>query len=146
MIACRGFSELSAGTERHLFLDPSLIAQGEGFQLVVNPARREAVVIKRDHPWEEFMITFYLTVLDENGKLRMWYVCRTSPQEANLAYAESTDGIRWTKPELGIHAYRGSKANNLVGVASLEGNVFRDPNARSEDERYVYVSTVFRGG
>ena len=30
------------------------------------------------------------------------------------AYAESEDGIHWTRPELGLVEYRGSKKNNLV--------------------------------
>ena len=30
------------------------------------------------------------------------------------AYAESSDGIRWTKPNLGLFRYRGSSDNNIV--------------------------------
>lgn len=92
------------------------------------------------------MITFYLSVIDEGGKLRMWYDCRDRDKTPNLAYAESTDGLHWTKPELGITEYKGSRANNLVGVGSFEGNVFRDPKATTPDERYVYVSTVWKAG
>ncbi|HRE82947.1 MAG TPA: hypothetical protein PLN52_18010, partial [Opitutaceae bacterium] len=127
-------------------LDPASLAERKGAELVVNPPRSQERVIVRDRPWEQFMITFYLSVFEENGKLRMWYICRDAEKKPNLAYAESTDGVNWTKPELGVVEYGGSRANNLVGVTSLEGNVFRDPQPRSDAERYVYVSTVFKGG
>ena len=29
-------------------------------------------------------------------------------------YAESRDGIHWTKPELGQHEFNGSKRNNII--------------------------------
>ncbi len=134
------------GPVRHLFLDPAFIVECAGADLVVNPPRAKERVIVRDRPWEQFMITFYLSVLEEKGRLRMWYVCRDADKAPNLAYAESVDGVNWTKPDLGVVDYHGSRSNNLVGIASLEGNVFRDPRARSEAERYVYVSTVYKGG
>jgi hypothetical protein len=131
---------------RHLFLDPEFVATSGGAVLAVNPPQRSEVVLLRDRPWESFMITFYLSVIDEGGKLRMWYDTRESTKIAHLAYAESTDGLHWEKPALGIVERAGSTANNLVGVSSLEGTVFRDPHPRTEAERYLYVSTVFRGG
>lgn len=128
---------------RYLFLDPAILVQTDGAQLKTNPASRRETVIFPDQPWEKHIISFFLTVREENGKLRMWYVCRDDwgdGSQANLAYAESTDGIKWTKPNLGIYDYKGSRANNLVGVHSLEGVVFQDPNMPPA-ERYVYVST-----
>ncbi|MBI5693822.1 MAG: hypothetical protein HZC55_27420 [Verrucomicrobia bacterium] len=129
--------------KRHLFLDPAILATTEGAVLKANPAQRRETVISPDRPWERHMISFFLTVRDEGGKLRMWYVCRDdwgAGGQANLAYAESTDGITWSKPDLGVYEYKGSRANNLVGVHSLEGVVFRDPNMPPE-QRYIYVST-----
>ena len=133
----------AAAAPRHLFLDPAMLASVEHAWLKTNPAQRRETVIVADRPWEKHMISFFLTVRDEGGKLRMWYVCRDDDGErgkANLAYAESTDGVAWVKPELGVYEYRGSRANNLVGVHSLEGVVFQDPNMPPE-QRYVYVST-----
>ena len=87
------------------------------------------------------MISFFLTVRDEGGRLRMWYICRDQDNQANVAYAESVDGVAWTKPDLGIVEYHGQRANNLVGLHRLEGVVFQDPNAPAA-ERYTYVSTA----
>ncbi len=137
----------SAGAPtRHLFLDPAFVREADGAALVVNPPRSSEIVIRADKPWEEFMITFYLTVLDDGGKLRMWYVCRDKDKKGNLAYAESVDGLHWVKPELGVVEYRGGRAHNLVGIHNLEGNVFRDDHTANPQERYVYVSSVGKGG
>jgi lysophospholipase L1-like esterase len=134
---------------RYLFLDPAILVRTEGAALKVNPASRRETVIVTDKPWENHLISFFLTVREEAGKLRMWYVCRdgygTPDSQANLAYAESSDGIHWVKPELGIYEYHGSKANNLLGLHSLEGVVFQDPN-QPADQRYIYVSTGKLGG
>jgi hypothetical protein len=91
------------------------------------------------------MISFYTTVLDEAGKLRMWYICRDGANRPNVAYAESQDGVVWTKPNLGLVDYEGSKNNNLVGITSLDGAVFKDPNGKAE-ERYIYVAHVAEKG
>jgi hypothetical protein len=132
---------------RYLFLDPAFVREAQGAVLKVNPPLREERVMVSDRPWEQLMISFYTTVRDEGGKLRMWYICRDKEQKGNVAYAESVDGVNWTKPELGISEYAGSTANNLVGISSLEGAPFRDPRG-SGDEQYVYLSTgqggVFR--
>ena len=73
-------------------------------------------MIARDRPWEGVAaITgpyVYGTVLWDDGKLRMWYQVLTRGN--HVGYAESHDGIHWTKPELGIVEFGGSKANNLV--------------------------------
>ncbi|MBI5817968.1 MAG: hypothetical protein HZA88_03200 [Verrucomicrobia bacterium] len=130
---------------RHLFLDPAFVQQAEKVSLHVNPPQQREVVIRPDKPWEQLMISLFLTVRDEGGKLRMWYICRDKANNPNVAYAESKDGVHWTKPNLGIVTYDGSKENNLVGLTSLEGVVFQDPNAPSQ-ERYAYVTHLWTEG
>lgn len=124
---------------RHLFLDPAFVEQSENVALHVNAAQQRETVIRADKPWEQLMISLFLTVLDDGSKLRMWYICRDKNNIPNVAYAESTDGVNWTKPNLGIVEYEGSKDNNLVGLSSLEGTVFRDERAPVE-ERYCYIT------
>lgn len=64
---------------------------------------------------------FYGTVIHAGDKYRMWYEASSAATEVNglspsyrPAYAESTDGIHWTKPDLGLVAFNGNKRNNLV--------------------------------
>ncbi|OAI55517.1 hypothetical protein AYO49_01155 [Verrucomicrobiaceae bacterium SCGC AG-212-N21] len=127
---------------RHLFLDPAFLQSSENTSLHVHAPERREVVIRADQPWEKLMISFFLTVREEEGKLRMWYICRDADNEPNLAYAESTDGVNWVKPKLGIVNYRGSTENNLVGVPGVEGVVFQDPKARNVGEKYVYLTRL----
>ncbi len=134
-----------AQSPRHLFLDPAFLEQSQGAALRVNPPHAREVVIRPDKPWEQLMITFFLTVRDEDGKLRMWYVCRDKANQPNVAYAESRDGLHWTKPSLGLVEYDGNTDNNLVGLTSLEGVVFADPNAPAP-ERYAYVTHLITEG
>lgn len=48
-------------------------------------------------------------------------------------YAESRDGIRWTKPKLGTIAFRGSKDNNLIWAKRQHYDFmpFREPTPAS---------------
>jgi hypothetical protein len=63
---------------------------------------------------------FYGSVIRVSGKYRMWYCAEdreSDPVRSSSfrpAYAESQDGIRWSKPELGLVEYRGNKRNNLL--------------------------------
>lgn len=80
----------------------------------------------------------YGTVLFDGGRFRMWYLAWPRPdrrfplkpghQYRPIAYAESRDGIRWTKPNLGLVDFRGSKENNLVLIEPQA-----EPYSRSND-------------
>ncbi len=80
-------------------------------------------------------VQFYGSVIREGNQFRMWYVAagkdrpdRTGPRSSpwRVAYAESADGVAWTKPDLGLVEYGGNRHNNLVileprlGVVNLK--------------------------
>jgi hypothetical protein len=108
----------SQGPWRRLFLDGAVIEKSEGLSRACHAAQKHPnnPVVQRDRPWEGVAaITgpyVYGTVFWVGGKLRMWYQVLTRGN--HVGYAESEDGIHWTKPELGIVEYDSSKANNLV--------------------------------
>lgn len=137
---------LSAAPQRHLFLDPSFVRDAQGATLVVNPPKSSEIVIRADKPWEKFMISFYLSVIDDGGKLRMWYICRDADNKGNVAYAESADGVNWTKPDLGVVEHLGSRANNLVTLRNFGGTAFRDDHTANPQERYVYFTAAGSAG
>ena len=65
----------------------------------------------------------YHSVFQDGGRYRIhkaWQLdvstgkMRTDAHPLFLCYAESNDGIEWRKPELGLHEFQGSKANNIV--------------------------------
>jgi len=72
---------------------------------------------------------------------RLW----DEPNCRILLYAESQDGIHWTKPDLGLYEWRGTRKHNIIlpnddfsyVISEAEGAwVFIDPMAESNDERY----------
>jgi len=67
---------------------------------------------------------FYGSIVEDEGKFKAWYVAvdssfREDPTSFRClrpAYAESADGIHWTKPSLGLVQFNGNRENNLVLV------------------------------
>merc|ERR1712032_362181 len=55
-------------------------------------------------------------------------------------YAESEDGISWTKPNLGMTEWKGSKANNLIELDGMTTGIYLDPDAGAS-ERYKIAKT-----
>jgi len=100
-----------------------------GIRIVAQPALRRSDAIHPEKPWEgRFSVT---TLLQDGVKLRFWGTC---PQPC---YLESADGVTWTRPNLGLVEFQGSKENNLYPGLPGE-SLFLDPSAPPE-ERYKAV-------
>lgn len=116
-------------------------------------------VMKFDRPWEGDGCGYFHIVedVDAKGKLyRLYYmassctdfwVTKRNEFKPRPAVAESRDGLNWTRPNLGICTYGGSKENNLLFADDCEFPdwdnfyVFRDPNpACPPEERYKGVA------
>merc|ERR1712086_40932 len=54
-------------------------------------------------------------------------------------YAESTDGITWTKPHLGLTDWKGNKENNLIELNGMTTQVYLDEKA-APSQRYKIVT------
>ena len=89
-------------------------------------------VIAIDQPWEAGMAA-YATFLADGGRFRCWY-----EHGSGTGYAESTDGIHWTKPVLRLREVNGSTENNLLEIGTCGGGIFVDPTAPPA-ERYKLV-------
>ena len=71
------------------------------------------------------------------------------PREMAVCYATSEDGLRWTKPELGIYEFKGSSANNITyrlpadtDEAGVHGaGVFKDCHETDASRRYKMFFT-----
>jgi hypothetical protein len=74
----------------------------------------------------------------------MWYnsfdhTCK-SDADAFLCYAVSKDGLHWTKPDLGLVDYAGSKKNNVLARGICSPGVFLDESAPPEERfKIVYI-------
>ena len=130
--------------KRYLFLDPLEWEQVSNAEFRVNPPRCEPVVWGERMPWER-MLGLYLTVIDDGGRLRLWHGCRKDRSRQHVGYAESLDGIHWTRPHLEICDLDGSRANNLTNLPTMAGSVFTVPHAPPA-ERYQYVGCLSHQG
>ena len=122
-----------------------------------NPVRyeRNPVLRRGDAGSVDAMgVQFYGSVLQEAGKYRMWYVAFDDDAESKVAtvrwraaYAESSDGVTWTKPNLGLVEFEGSRQNNLVDVGGEWGfvnlKVIRDEIDPDPSRRYKMTTHVY---
>ncbi len=153
---------LSFGGER-----PESWEMPYGVRLTGHLPRLDRVpLVEADKPWEvgnaKSGLGVYSTLLEDEGRFRLYYDSGDVSGELNvdedvgtqrvLAYAESSDGKQWVKPELGLVTYQGSRDNNLVfGLDASPGRdahgatVFKDPSAPPE-ERYKMVHLGSDGG
>ncbi len=106
------------GSRRELFVDPYLIESlhGDATLRLHTPIAREKV-LTFDRPWEG-VYSGYMTVIPDDDCLRMYYrglpEARHSLDTEVTCYAESQDGVNWTKPNLGLVSIAGSTANNVI--------------------------------
>ncbi|MBL9116631.1 MAG: hypothetical protein JNJ83_16610 [Verrucomicrobiaceae bacterium] len=150
--------------EKLLVLDSRVIESVENAQL------RPGTVIKHDgnplfqadKPWENSLNNLYPNVIwdDQEKIFKMWYKCVLADKEAiaqmdgpstvhdvgwYLLYATSKDGLKWEKPKLGLHAFGGTKATNIVARDCPNVGVFKDLHDVDPTRRYKMVSDVGLG-
>ncbi len=120
-------------------------------------------VVGRGQPGEadSYAIHFYGSVIRQDGRFRMWYVGTGDERGENVQhdsslwralYAESTDGVNWTKPRLGLVDYRGNKDNNILKldpfIGTINVKVLHEPKDPDPARRYKMVTHVYwlKGG
>jgi len=105
---------LDIGSRRELFVDHYLTDKMDGTRLKLNHAQPAGKVMDFDKPWEG-VYCGYTTVFQDGDLYRMYYLgFPVSPPGNFTCYAESKDGIHWTRPELGLVEFQGSKKNNII--------------------------------
>ena len=135
---------IEIGSRLELFVDGYLIAELRGGATLElhRPTEREVAIV-HDQPWEG-NACLYHTVFEDGDLYRMYYrgwhfvigETTLSASHEVVCYAESKDGIHWTKPELGLVEFNGSKANNIIwdGIGSLAFSPFKDANPNCPPE------------
>lgn len=146
---------IDIGTRRELFVDEHLIAEMKGgARLRLHRPVETDDVFVHDTPWEGNR-TMYYTIFPDGDIYRMYYrgsqIDLTGGNYAipyNVTcYAESRDGIHWTRPDLGLVEFRGSKRNNII----LSGEIchafvpFKDTNPDCPAEhRYKAIVPIYK--
>jgi hypothetical protein len=151
-VATLAAEPIEVGNRKQLFFDDVLIETLRNVELTMNPPfATSEVLITADQPHERNShISLYNSVLKEpDGRVRVWYdlltITGSGPydHERRVCYAESPDGIHFTKPALGLYAMEGSKETNVVLPGVIAGSaVWIDPQAPAE-HRYKTQAKVY---
>lgn len=128
---------MAIGSRRELFVEDALVERLEGrAELRMHSPTPREVALETGEPWEG-NATNYVTVFQDDGLYRMYYrgshasylggKDRPSTRDV-YCYAQSSDGVHWEKPVLGLFEWNGARDNNIVwdGVGSHAFVPFRD--------------------
>ena len=152
-------SPLELGSRLELFVDDYLTDSMQGLELKLHTPEPAGKAMVFDKPWEGVTSGSEAVVFQDGDLYRMYYRGSShhgyalesllKPNEVvvpehppTACYAESRDGIHWTRPNLGLIEFDGSKENNIVwmGKGSASFMVVKDTNpAAPEQERYKAV-------
>jgi hypothetical protein len=131
------------GSRLELFVDDHLIDKLSGdARLHLHKPEANEVALVTDEPWEGNTCAYY-TIFQDDDLFRMYYrgshfdvATRKTTHPEFVCYAESKDGIRWTKPALGLFEFEGSKQNSIVhrGVGTHGFVPFKDANPNAPPE------------
>lgn len=146
---------INIGSQRELFVDHHLIDQLENARLVLHSPRDEGPVLNFDQPWEG-LFSGYATVIQDGDRFRLYYRgIPTAGSDGNsrevTCYAESTDGLNWIKPKLGLFEVEGTRENNVIlaDAAPVTHNfcpmLDRNPAAKPE-QRFKAIGGTSRSG
>ncbi|MFO7644103.1 MAG: hypothetical protein R6W95_06950 [Desulfosarcina sp.] len=133
---------IDIGSHKQLFIDDKFIASSNGIELTMNtPAKIGQPVLASDMPWddeESASVGWYSSVIKDGDKIRIWGSGQAllpvrmepgGPVVNLLPYAESTDGIHFTKPDPALIAYDKATAE-IEKHGDIHGTgVWIDPKA-----------------
>lgn len=155
--ASRAAEPIDIGSRRELFVDRYLIDSLASATLELHHPVLAETVLKREYPWEGIFAFGYMTVIKDGDRYRLYYRSYPGGEEVDgganelTCYAESSDGVHWVKPELGLFEFQGSKKNNIVlaNAAPYTHNFSPFIDTRPgvpADKRYKALGGTFPGG
>jgi len=129
---------IDIGSRLELMVDEYLVGSRQGVELRLHRPTPREITIVHNEPWEG-NASGYHTVFRDGDLYRMYYRGHRFSMEAEnfgpaqhevVCYAESKDGIVWTKPNLGLVAFNGSTENNIIwdGPGTHNFTPFKDTN------------------
>jgi hypothetical protein len=110
-------------SQRELFVDSYLTDKFSNAEIRLATPVSGGTAIQLDQPWEGYFAGAYVSVIQDADRFRMYYRGMGAGNGANgevTCYAESKDGINWTKPTLNLFEVKGTKKNNVVNRGNLQ--------------------------
>lgn len=109
---------IDIGSRLELFVDHYLIDKLDGTVLKLHTPHPSDVAVKFDNPWAGAFCG-YCTIIKDGDIYRLYYrglplAGKDGSNTEVTCYAESRDGIKWEKPNLGLFEVNGTKNNNVI--------------------------------
>ncbi len=149
-----GAAPAELGNSRELFVDDQMVETMDGVTLKLHHPLPREIVLSCDQP-HEGNVTCYGVVMNDGDKYRFYYTGAHYTQFGLIGgkrrqhpeftcMAESPDGLKWTRPNIGQVEFDGSKDNNILQVPPRWTHCFTpfkdsNPDCRP-DERYKAVA------
>ena len=136
------------GRTRFPVLDTRQIREINGAELRFHQAtKRSDPVLEADPRWETG-VCIYGTVHHDGERFRLWYqpllLAGDGPGNPYaVSYAESSDGIHWERPSLGLVELKGSKENNLTTLRGHGPSVIDLGPAAPPERRYLGIAVGY---
>jgi hypothetical protein len=119
--SAQSHATIDLGDRRELFIDDHLLGEMKNVQLLVHQPVPQEIAVNCDAPWDGNG-GGYFTVLHDarEGVYRMYYHAWQIPTgiepggPLTIAYFQSSDGITWERPNLGLVEFNDSKDNNII--------------------------------
>jgi len=142
--------------ESVLLLGNPTVARASGLTQCFFPAGKHSAnpVLRRSEKWEgvgPYLFGSRLMQDEKTRELRLWYIAyRFEDNHYRWAYATSSDGLRWNKPDLGLEQFGGASARNCLplGPHPEKGtrSIARDPRPETPAaRRYLGVRFTYDG-
>ena len=109
---------VNIGSRLELLVDEFLIDSRQELAFELHRPVRAGTVLQPEFPWEGSKLG-HVSILRDGDLYRMYYRGHHDPgyswsEEICTCYAESPNGIDWSKPDLRIVEWEGSTNNNIV--------------------------------
>lgn len=110
-----------------LFLDDEDVLYRSGTKRVLVPLEKHAAnpLLKgHERPWETAIAWTSVYRTPTNGHYQLWYQAfagdsaQDKTRRCTVCYAESDDGVHFTRPNLGLYDFNGIKENNIILIAN----------------------------
>ena len=150
MVSAQDTEPLKLGSAPELFVDHHLIESLDNAHLKLWDPRQGETVLNFDESWDG-RYAGYVTILHDTDQYRMYYrglpVAKADGSDAETTcYAESQDGIQWTKPNLDIVENTNIVLTNQAPFShNFSPFIDTNPNAK-KDERYKAIAGTSETG
>ena len=128
---------------KQLFIDDYFIESLDGARRALNRPQKATVdgplSIPFDRPWDSNFAQPGRVVYDERERrFRMYYRAWTGDQNY-LCALDSSDGLNWERPELGLVEFDGSTRNNITTGNANHLAIIADPHEEEDAFRWKLI-------